>query len=61
MWRTVNIWTKNITEVSNGLLRLTQVLPTKQMKTYVLNFKKPKTQIPIKYLTLKFNFPKCIF
>jgi hypothetical protein len=52
MWRAINIWTKNVTEVPNGFLPLTQVPPIKQMKTHVLNLKKPKTQVPIEYLTL---------
>lgn len=49
---TVNIWTKNVTKVSNEFLSLIQVSPMKQMKTQVLNLKKGKTHIPIGYLTL---------
>jgi hypothetical protein len=52
-WRAVNIWTKNVREVPNEFLPLTQVSLMKQMKTQVLNLKKPKTQVPIGYLTLK--------
>jgi hypothetical protein len=51
-WQTVNIWTENVTEVPNGFLPLTQVPPMKQMKIQVLNLKQPKTQVPIRYLTL---------
>jgi hypothetical protein len=36
-------------------LPLTQVPSMKQMKTQVLNLKKPKTQVPIGYLTLSFK------
>jgi hypothetical protein len=43
-WQTINIWTKNVTEVLNGFLPLTQVPLMKQMKTQVLNLKKPKTR-----------------
>jgi len=39
-WRTVNIWTENGTEVSNGFLSLPQIPLIKQMKTQVLNLKK---------------------
>jgi hypothetical protein len=53
MWRAINIWTGNLTEVPNGFLSLTQVPPMKQMKTQVLNLKKPKIQVPIRYLTKK--------
>jgi len=51
-WRAVNIWTENVTEVLNRFLLLTHVPPMKQIKTHILNFKKPKTQVPIEYLTL---------
>jgi len=61
-WQAVNIWTENVTEVSNGFLPLThvppmnqmknQVPPIKEMKNQILNLKKPKTQVPIEYLTL---------
>jgi hypothetical protein len=42
-WRAVNVWTENIIEVPNEFLPLTLILPMKQMKTQVLNLKKPKT------------------
>lgn len=44
-WRAVNIWTKNVIEVPNQFLPLTEVRvpPMKQMKTQVLNLKKSKT------------------
>jgi hypothetical protein len=32
-WQIVNIWTKNVTEVPNGLLPVTQIPLMKQMKT----------------------------
>jgi hypothetical protein len=54
MWRAINIWTENVTEVPNGFLLLTQVPPMKQMKTQILNLKKLKTHIAIEYLILIF-------
>lgn len=54
MWWTVNIWTKNITNVLNRFLSLTQIPPMKQIKTKMLNLKKHKTQVPIEYLTIFF-------
>jgi len=39
MWWTVNIWTKNITDVPNEFLLLTQVQLIKQMKIHILNLK----------------------
>jgi hypothetical protein len=57
-WRAIKIWTKNVTDVANEFLLLTQVLLMKQMKTQVLNLKKSKTQIPIKYLTQKIIIKK---
>jgi hypothetical protein len=39
-WWAINIWTKNVTEVLNEFLPLTQVSSMKQMKTQVLNLKK---------------------
>jgi hypothetical protein len=53
MWRVVNIWSKNVTEIPNGFLPPTQVPPMKQIKTRILNLKKPKIQVPIGYLTQK--------
>jgi len=41
--QTVNIWKENVIEVPNRFLLLIQVPPIKQMKTHVLNLKKPKT------------------
>jgi hypothetical protein len=52
MCQTVNIWTENITEVSKWFLLLNSGPHMKQMKIQVLNLKKLKTQIPIKYLTI---------
>jgi hypothetical protein len=52
-WRTVKIWTKNLTEVPKKFLSLSHVLPMIQMKTQVLNLKTFKTQVPIKYLIQK--------
>jgi LEA14-like dessication related protein len=54
-WRAVNIWTENIPEVPNEFLPLTQVPSIKQMKTRVLNLKKPKIQVVI---TNKISNPK---
>jgi hypothetical protein len=51
-WHTINIWMKNVTDVPNGFSPLTQVPPMKQMKTLILNLKRPKTHVPIGYLTL---------
>jgi len=53
MWHALNIWTENVTEVSNEFLPLTQVPPMKQMKIYVLNLKNHKSHVPIGSLTLK--------
>jgi hypothetical protein len=50
----VNIWTKNVLEILNEFLFLIQVSSIKEMKIQVLNLKKPKTQVSIGYLTLKF-------
>jgi hypothetical protein len=55
-WRSVKIWTKNLTKVSNGLLPLIQVPPMIQNKTEILNLKTRKTQIPIRHLTPNFFF-----
>jgi hypothetical protein len=43
---------KNVIEVPNEFLPLTQVLSMKEMKTRVLNLKKHKTQISMGYWTL---------
>jgi hypothetical protein len=51
-WRAVKIWTKNLTEVQNRFLPLTQVPHMIQKKTHVLNLKTLKTQVPMRYLTL---------
>jgi len=52
-WRAVKIWKENLIEVPNGFLPLTYVPPMIQMKTQILNLKMLKTQIPMRYLTLK--------
>jgi hypothetical protein len=57
-WRTVKIWTKNLTEVVNEFLPLTQIPPIMQIKTQILNLKTLTTQVPKKYLTLSFKLKK---
>jgi adenine-specific DNA methylase len=57
-WRTVKIWTKNLTDVLNEFLPLIQVSPMIQNKTEILNLKTLKTQVPIGYLTLNFIYYK---
>jgi hypothetical protein len=54
-WQHVNFMTKNLTEVPNEFLPLTQVPPMIQMKIQVLNLKTLKTQALIGY------FPKLYY
>jgi hypothetical protein len=44
---------ENLTKVPNEFLPLTQVPPMIEMKTQILNLKKLKTQVSMKYLTNK--------
>jgi hypothetical protein len=46
---------KNLPEVPNEFLPLTQVSLIIQMKTQVLNLKTLKTQVQMRYLTLQIN------
>jgi hypothetical protein len=50
-WQTVNFMMKNLTEILNEFLPLTQVPLIIQMKIQVLNSKTLKTHVPMGYLT----------
>jgi hypothetical protein len=60
-WRAVKIQTENLTEVPNGFLPLIQVPPMIPNKTEVLNLKTRKTQVPMRYLSLKKKFAAILY
>jgi hypothetical protein len=43
-WRVIKIWMKNLTEIPNEILSLTQISPIIQNKIEILNLKTLKTQ-----------------